>query len=135
MTNLGICFLFCSLACVPSRRPPTISSPSPTRVGRGISLAGELSMTRRFRCIVHIVLIVLACVPSIATRAQASETLCDPSFQNCRDLLLTLIQNETVGIDVAFWFMQDARYEAAIVKRSQAGVPVRILIDPRANPT
>ena len=71
----------------------------------------------------------------MARRAQASETLCDPSFQSCRDQLLTLIQNETVGIDVAFWFMQDARFEAAIVKRWQAGVPVRIQIDPRANPT
>jgi hypothetical protein len=31
--------------------------------------------------------------------------------------------------------MQDSRYADAIVKRWQAGVPVRILIDPRANPT
>ena len=88
-------------------------------------------MTRRFSCIF---LIVLACAGSIVTRAQATEALCDPSFQNCRDQLLALIQNENVGIDVAFWFMQDARYESAIVKRWQAGIPVRILIDPRANP-
>jgi phosphatidylserine/phosphatidylglycerophosphate/cardiolipin synthase-like enzyme len=31
--------------------------------------------------------------------------------------------------------MEDARYEAAIVKRFKAGIPVRILVDPRANAT
>ncbi|HZR26266.1 MAG TPA: hypothetical protein VFA59_21905, partial [Vicinamibacterales bacterium] len=65
----------------------------------------------------------------------AAETLCDPSWQDCRTPLLNLINNETVGIDVAFWFMQDTRYETAILNRWKAGVPVRILVDPRANPT
>ncbi|HZR23279.1 MAG TPA: BACON domain-containing carbohydrate-binding protein [Vicinamibacterales bacterium] len=46
-----------------------------------------------------------------------------------------MINSETVGLDVAFWFMQDARYEQAILNRWNAGVPVRILVDPRANPT
>jgi phosphatidylserine/phosphatidylglycerophosphate/cardiolipin synthase-like enzyme len=69
------------------------------------------------------------------SRARAAETLCDPSFQNCRDQLLTLIQNETQGIDVGFWFMEDQRYVNAIIARWQAGVPVRLLVDPRANPT
>lgn len=65
----------------------------------------------------------------------AGETLCDPSWQDCRTPLLNLINGETVGIDVAFWFMQDARYETAILNRWYAGVPVRLLVDPRANPT
>jgi hypothetical protein len=47
--------------------------------------------------------------------------------------VITLIRNEQAGIDLGFWFMQDARYMAEIIKRSQAGVPVRILMDPRAN--
>jgi phosphatidylserine/phosphatidylglycerophosphate/cardiolipin synthase-like enzyme len=67
--------------------------------------------------------------------AAAFDTLCDPSFANCRTQLLNLIANEKVGIDVAFWFMQDARYATAIINRWKAGLPVRILIDPRANPT
>jgi len=69
-----------------------------------------------------------------ASTARGADTLCDPSTTNCRTQLLTLIQNERVGLDVAFWFMQDSRYMTEIIKRWQAGVPVRILIDPRANP-
>ena len=70
----------------------------------------------------------------LAPAARGADTLCDPSTTNCRTQLLTLIQNERVGIDVGFWFMQDSRYMNEIIKRWQAGVPVRILIDPRANP-
>ena len=38
-----------------------------------------------------------------------------------------------VAIDVSFWFMEDARYTAELIKKWKAGVPVRVLIDPRAN--
>src|SRR4051794_473606 len=69
-----------------------------------------------------------------ASPARAGDTLCDPSMSNCRTQVLSLIQNERVGIDVGYWFMTDARYANAIVLRWQAGVPVRILMDPRANP-
>jgi phosphatidylserine/phosphatidylglycerophosphate/cardiolipin synthase-like enzyme len=65
----------------------------------------------------------------------ALDRLCDPSFENCRTPLLDLINRETQGIDVAFWFMEDARYLNAIVARWKAGVPVRVLFDRRANPT
>ena len=70
-----------------------------------------------------------------ATSASAAERLCDSSFENCRTELLTLIDNERVGLDVAFWFMEDQRYVSHIVNRWKAGVPVRIIIDPRANST
>ncbi len=36
--------------------------------------------------------------------------LCDPAYENCRTPLIELIRNETVGIDVGFWFMEDTRY-------------------------
>lgn len=84
---------------------------------------------------VSAVLAVCVWLTVLAPCARASESLCDPSYQNCRDPVLALINNETVGIDVGFWFMTDARYEAAIVSRWKAGVPVRLLVDPRANPT
>jgi phosphatidylserine/phosphatidylglycerophosphate/cardiolipin synthase-like enzyme len=71
----------------------------------------------------------------LASTARGADTLCDPAAANCRTQLLTLIQNERVGIDVGFWFMQDSRYMSEIVRRWQAGVPVRILLDPRANPS
>ena len=64
-----------------------------------------------------------------------NEWLCDASYQDCRAPLIKLIQQENAGLDVAFWFMQDARYATEILKRWQAGVPVRILVDPAANPT
>jgi phosphatidylserine/phosphatidylglycerophosphate/cardiolipin synthase-like enzyme/regulation of enolase protein 1 (concanavalin A-like superfamily) len=79
--------------------------------------------------------LVVLSVLATSTAARAADTLCDPSAVNCRTQILTLIQNEQVGLDVAFWFMQDARYSAEIVRRWQAGVPVRVIVDPRANPT
>ena len=69
------------------------------------------------------------------TPASAQDRLCDASFENCRVPLWQLIDNETVGIDVAFWFMDDTTYATKIVNRFKAGVPVRVLIDPRANLT
>ena len=67
------------------------------------------------------------------TRAAALEKLCDPAFEDCRGPLLTLINSETQGLDVAFWFMTDTKYSNAIIARWQAGVPVRILMDTDAN--
>src|SRR5687767_6048312 len=65
--------------------------------------------------------------------ATAEERLCDPSFENCRTTLLDLIRNEHLGIDVAFWFMEDDRYATELVERWQAGVPVRVIMDTEAN--
>jgi hypothetical protein len=64
---------------------------------------------------------------------EAQERLCDTQFEDCRTPLIQLIRNETQGIDVAFWFMEDARYVTELVNRHNAGVPVRILVDQRAN--
>jgi phosphatidylserine/phosphatidylglycerophosphate/cardiolipin synthase-like enzyme len=72
-------------------------------------------------------------VLGLTSRASAEE-LCDPAFQNCRDKLIQLIRNETVGIDVAFWFMEDARYSNELERKAQQGVPIRVIVDPRANP-
>jgi len=80
--------------------------------------------------------IVVLTLAAGAVRAHAAERLCDPSFQNCRDgagNLLDLIGKEQQGIDVAFWFMEDNRYATAIINRWKAGVPVRLIVDPRAN--
>lgn len=59
--------------------------------------------------------------------------LCDVAYEDCRANVLTLIRQEKVGIDLSFWFMTDSRYSNEIVKRWQAGVPVRVIMDPRAN--
>ncbi len=70
-----------------------------------------------------------------ASTAHAAESLCDSSFQDCRSPLINLIRAEQVGIDVGFWFMEDQRYVSEIIARKNAGVPVRLIVDPRANPT
>ena len=88
--------------------------------------------TRRFFCV--LVLAVALC-SGISTRAQAVETLCDSSFQDCRTPLLALIDQENVEIDAGFWFMEDQRYVSHIIARRTAGVTVRLIVDPRANPT
>jgi phosphatidylserine/phosphatidylglycerophosphate/cardiolipin synthase-like enzyme/regulation of enolase protein 1 (concanavalin A-like superfamily) len=86
-----------------------------------------MHLTRRTPLLV--VLTVLLCAPS----ARAADILCDSSFQDCRTRLLQLIRNETVGIDVAFWFMEDTRYSTALIERFRAGVPVRVIVDTEAN--
>jgi len=62
-----------------------------------------------------------------------ADQLCDPSFQDCRETLLNLIRAETTGIDVAFWFMEDARYSAELIRKAQQGVAIRVLVDTRGN--
>jgi len=79
--------------------------------------------------------IILLSLFSSQAQAQTQERLCDTAFEDCRAELWRLIDQETVGLDVAFWFMQDVSMSNKIVARHQAGVPVRVLVDPRANPT
>jgi len=74
---------------------------------------------------------VLGLALSIPTSAQ--ERLCDNSFEDCRTPILNMIRAERVGLDVSMWFMTDTRYSIEIIKRWQAGVPVRILVDLRAD--
>src|ERR1051325_7603945 len=78
---------------------------------------------------------LLGLVLLLSSNVQAQERLCDPAFEDCRTPLWQLIDAETVGIDVAFWFMQDTSFATKIINRCKAGVPVRVLVDPRANPT
>src|SRR4051812_33711346 len=70
------------------------------------------------------------CVPSSAS---ALERFCDPAFEDCRTPVIDLIDRETVGIDVGFWFMEDARFSSALSRARARGVPVRVLMDTRAN--
>ena len=59
------------------------------------------------------------------------ERLCDPTFQDCREDILQYIRQETVAIDMAFWFITDARYSNELVKAWNRGVKIRLLMDPR----
>jgi phosphatidylserine/phosphatidylglycerophosphate/cardiolipin synthase-like enzyme len=98
-----------------ARRPPTRSAPC--RRGREARIA----------------LLAAALAAAAAAPALAQERLCDTAYEDCRTPILNMIRAETAGIDVSFWFMTDARYSTEIIRRWQAGVPVRILLDLRAD--
>jgi PLD-like domain len=65
--------------------------------------------------------------------ASAQERLCDPSFEDCYTPLLNAIQAETAGIDFAFYWIELPDVADAIIRRYQAGVPVRITVEPRGD--
>src|SRR5678815_3382295 len=75
----------------------------------------------------------LACTLFTCGLADAQERLCDPSFEDCYTPLLRAVQAETVGIDFAFYGIQLPALADAIIRRHQAGVPVRLTVEPRAN--
>ena len=66
--------------------------------------------------------------------AQAQvDRLCDPGDESCRNILISYIDNEKLGIDVAFWFMEDPNFTNALIRAKNRGVPIRVLMDTRAN--
>jgi hypothetical protein len=81
------------------------------------------------------VFVILGLLLFLSPYSQAQERLCDTAYEDCRQVLWNLIDAETAGIDVAFWFMQDTSFCNKIIARHNAGVPVRVLMDPRANPS
>src|SRR5687768_7622067 len=99
----------------------------------GVVANGLRLVTCRMRRAVAIVAVAGAALVGTVSPARALDRLCDPSYEDCRAILLNYIRNETVGIDVGFWFMEDARYTAELSRRLQAGVRVRVIMDLRAN--
>jgi phosphatidylserine/phosphatidylglycerophosphate/cardiolipin synthase-like enzyme len=77
--------------------------------------------------------LLLAAGLSLPANASAEEKLCDASSADCRAPLLALINNEHQGIDVGVWFFKDSRFVTALINAKNRGVPVRIIMDPRAN--
>jgi hypothetical protein len=90
-------------------------------------------MYRPLKAFAFTTLLTLGCSVGAAAQTVPGEWLCDTQFQDCRTPVLNLIRQETQAIDVAFWFMEDARFANELIKRHQAGVPVRVLVDQRAN--
>ena len=85
----------------------------------------------RLTAVIRFVLTVAALI--LPASAHAQHRLCDPGGEDCRALLINHIRAETVGLDVAFWFMEDHWMASEVIARWQAGVPVRILMDTEAN--
>lgn len=63
----------------------------------------------------------------------AQERLCDPSFEDCYTPLIKTVQAETVGIDVTLYMIELPGLADAIISRYQAGVAVRLIVEPRAS--
>src|ERR1041385_4997208 len=68
-----------------------------------------------------------------AQSSSAQERLCDPSFEDCYTPLIQTVQAETAGIDVAFYMIELPGLADAIISRYQAGVPVRLTVEPRGD--
>ena len=62
-------------------------------------MVAPVRFARKFRLILAFVL--LAC-----SGTTAQERLCDPSFEDCYPPLLQAVQAETVGIDMAFYWIE-----------------------------
>jgi phosphatidylserine/phosphatidylglycerophosphate/cardiolipin synthase-like enzyme len=78
--------------------------------------------------------VMLALAAPASAQVAPADRLCDVSYEDCRATILQMIRTETAGIDVSYWFMTDWRYSTEIIKRWQAGVPVRIITDLRSDP-
>jgi phosphatidylserine/phosphatidylglycerophosphate/cardiolipin synthase-like enzyme len=77
-----------------------------------------------FSIIVGVVLLLFA--PSMAS---ADVRHCDSAWQNCRTELLRLIRAETRGIYTIQWYTRDTLVVDELIKKHQAGVPVRFIVD------
>ena len=89
-------------------------------------------MIRRIASVLCLLCSLTLFAPGVATaQYPVQQRLCDVAYQNCRTQILDLINAEPASgsIDVAFWFMEDARYSNALVNAFQRGVRVRVLFD------
>ncbi|MDQ3487011.1 MAG: phospholipase D-like domain-containing protein, partial [Acidobacteriota bacterium] len=89
------------------------------------------SVSRYIRSATLLLLLLAGTVSS----ANAQHRLCDPGAEDCREILISYIRAEKVGLDLAFWFMEDSYVAGEVIKRHQAGIPVRVLMDTQANAT
>src|SRR5215813_5915896 len=89
-------------------------------------------MTPHIRC-VRAVWLLFGFILISAQLSSAQERLCDPSFEDCYTPLIQAVQAETVEIDVALYMIELPGLADAIISRYQAGVPVRLTVEPRAS--
>jgi phosphatidylserine/phosphatidylglycerophosphate/cardiolipin synthase-like enzyme len=75
--------------------------------------------------------LVLVVLSPLSARA---DEWCEPAFQNCRDVMLRYVNGEAVRLDVAVESIkEDSFLVDAIIARFRAGVPVRMIVEPRAD--
>ena len=103
------------------------------RSGRGAEARQRLRWLQTLRVISGSLLLTAAIAAPASGQPPDPSGLCDNAFEDCRARILQMIEQEQVGLDVAFWFMTDTQVPWAIIGRFKAGVPVRILLDVRAD--
>ena len=99
-------------------------------IGVYVAYIDATEMTLMRNVWIGAVLLTLGFITPANARA---DELCDASSTNCRTKLTTLIDNETQGIDIGVWFFKDNRYTSHLIDAFNRGVPIRIIMDPRAN--
>ena len=98
-------------------------------------------MPRRRRWLVRVLLAAAALLISSTVHAQTTpqgpnEWLCDASYQNCRTPLLRPHQQRDRRASTSrSGSCRTRATRRRIIARWQAGVPVRVLVDPQANPS
>jgi hypothetical protein len=85
--------------------------------------------SRVFRDVLTAALGVVAVCGVAASQAHAQEQLYFPWRDNVKNVIIQKINNETVRLDIATWYLTSREITNAIVNRHRAGVPVRVLGD------
>ncbi len=78
------------------------------------------------------ILLVTGLILLTVQSSRAQERLCDPSFEDCYAPLLQAVQAESLGIDIALYWIELPKLADVVISRYQAGVPVRLIVEPRA---
>jgi phosphatidylserine/phosphatidylglycerophosphate/cardiolipin synthase-like enzyme len=73
--------------------------------------------------------IVIALLSLGSSPAAAEETLYFPVRDNVKSKIVQYIKNETVRVDIAVWYLTQWEIVSALVNKSKAGVPVRVIGD------
>ena len=71
----------------------------------------------------------LSCLAFAPPSASADDQMYFPAVDNVTNVLVGLINNETVRVDIASWYLSEHSISIAIANRWAAGVPVRIIGD------
>ena len=81
-------------------------------------------------------ILAAAGVSLLAVQPARADRLCDPAGEDCRAILLNLIQKETAGIDL-MWGNVEAQYDEAVATINDNGGilgrqidPVYVYVDP-----
>ena len=63
-----------------------------------------------------------------------ADAWCEPAYQDCRAVMLGYVNREKVRLDIAIEAItEDSLLVDAIIARFKARVPVRLIVEPRAN--